>query len=411
MSAEALNSSTSDAPSAPAKIVRAAPVPPVAAPAIVAARAPLRVVCIYPAFDPAINELAMVWGSLAASGQVLCRALAGSSDRLKNSEAGNLAYDAPNLSVRRVAGQLSEVQVADELIAWAAALKPDVIVCGNDNNLAVGQRIRQAAGTGKVVLHCEYWFDKLWLPRREFLGFEPLRGLGATWRRFRLSRQFDAVMVSNAGESDALVAAGHSDARCNYLPWPHPRSVNQVLPRDQRDLNRVVFIGSITQWKGARRLGVYFDALLRAVPTVTVDVIGPPLDDEARGALALLAKWGERARITPHVARDEALRRIGSALCVFAPGDRFGWGMVGDAFGTGTPAVGAVRQYELVDQKTALLCPHPASFVAAIQSLQADPVLWNRLAEAGLGCTETIHSVAAVQARLFDILDRLAQPA
>ncbi|MFA7504544.1 MAG: glycosyltransferase family 4 protein [Burkholderiaceae bacterium] len=375
-------------------------------------RRPLRVAAVYPAFDPVANELAQVWAALARDGQVECRLIAGAKDNLKG-HAAELQASLPGLEIRRIDGSLHSRRHApelidDELIRWAAELRPDVVVSSCDFLADYGRRIRDMH-LAPHLLHVEQWFSPLALARREYLGIRPLRSLALRLKHRRFDAIVDHYMIANPAERAAMRAAT-DPSRYDYVAWPHPplAGVGEPPPLAGRDTDRLVYIGSMSHWKGAANLGRYIDAFLAAVPDARVTLVGPPGDKVARRALARVARWGDRCTHIPSLPRSQALRLIGESLAVFCPSDAMGWGLVGDAFNMGTPVIGVGDFYELRDGVNGLVATEPAALARCFERLRGDPALWSRLAEAGRRCVLEEHSPQAVEQSLLQALRRAA---
>jgi glycosyltransferase involved in cell wall biosynthesis len=359
-----------------------------------AAARPLKVVGIFPAFDPEINELAMVWRDLAARGLVTCRMIGAATDVLKGSNAASLTAEFPNLSIRRFVGDSGDDTASADLIEWAAALQPDVIVCEIESTVVVGRRVQRLA-PAPILLHVEHWFESRALPRRYHLGIPMLRDpVQALWRGW-FGRQADAVMIANPLERPAIEAGGE---RYAYAPWPHPPAAGaEPAPRAGRDLDRVIYIGSMSRWKAVETLVANVERLLETVPEATATIVGPPTDATAREALARLDRWGpERLVRLPRLPREAALEAIRGALCVIAPSGSMGWGQVGDAWNAGTPVIGVARFYDLEPERNALVAGDPDAFVARYRQLRADAALWDRLSAEGLRTVREGHSIRVV---------------
>jgi glycosyltransferase involved in cell wall biosynthesis len=356
---------------------------------------PLKVVCVYPTFDPDLNELAIAWNALAQAGLIECRVIAGARDALKGRSSASLTDDRPNLSIRRPADGLGTHGDNAALIRWAAEFRPDVICTSVEVDPGIALRIRRLSGA-PIAFNTEHWFVTTGMRRRHYLGIPALRGVGMAVRRWRFERHADGILVMNPRESARLAA----DPRGLYhhVPWPHPNaSDTPPLGRAGRHLGQVAYVGSLSRWKGAERLAAYLDHLLRAEPEACAVVVGPATDDCARQALARLAQWGpHRCRHVPHLPRAQALATLGNALCVLAPSDGMGWGLIGDAWNTGTPIIAASDYYDLDMGRNALPAADADRFLAAYRRLRDDAALWTALADAGRDCVRERHSVEVV---------------
>ncbi len=369
---------------------------------------PLRVLCLYPAFDPAIHELAIVWKLLTDAGRVRCEVIAGSSDRLKGFDTDRMSVEYPNLVVRRVPGDLTAKSLTRDVTAAIAAFAPDLIVGALDNDLAPALRAR-ALSAAPIVFHTEHWLEPRALRRRDYLFVPALRTPMAWLRRWRFGRHLAHVMVADAAEA-GRIAALQAPERYSYLPWPHPvpAEAGPIRPFADRRRDTVVYIGSLARWKRASALAEYLVGLLRGDPATRVVVVGPALDDEARASHeAIRHAGGERAEFVKHLPRARALELIAGALCVFTPSDLRGWGLVGDAWNMGTPVVAAAEHYALRDGVTGLVASDPTALVAHVRALRSDQALWSRLVEAGLAHVRGEHAPQAVAERLLEILERV----
>jgi len=373
---------------------------------------PLRVAAVYPAFDPVANELAQVWAALARDGHVQCRVVAGARDNLKG-HAAELQASLPGLEVRRIEGSLHSRNhgpelIGDDLLRWAADLAPDVIVSSCDFLADFGRRIR-GMHAAPHLLHVEQWFAPQALARREYLGIKALRPLVNRLKHRRFDALVDHYMIANPAERRAMREAA-DPSRYSYVAWPHPPLADAGEPRPlaERQADRLVYIGSMSHWKGAANLGRYIDAFLAASPDARVTLVGPPGDKVAERALARLARWGARCEHITSLPRPGALRLIGESLAVFCPSDAMGWGLVGDAFNMGTPVIGVGEFYELRDGSTGLVAPTPADLARCFDALRTDASLWHRLAEAGRRCVLEEHSPQAVERGMLHALRRAA---
>lgn len=310
----------------------------------------LKVLCLYPAFDPAINEMAIAWKALADAGDVSCRVICGSRDELKGLDNATLSVDDGLLSIRRVPGSLHQHAGSAAMVEWAVQFKPDVIFCANQDNVRLGNLLRRHCGA-PVVVHTEYWFEDKWRRRREFLGLTALRPLAGRLLRWQV-RAVDKVLISNPAELDRIQADPRG--RLAYLPWPHPPgSGATVLPRERRDCNEV----SSARFRSGRawpRWNVIFAELLHADPAIKVHVVGPP-DRPAVGRRAGPAGRPGRCALPAHgrpAARAGAADHRPGAVRVYL-GHAVGWGGIGNAFGRGTPVIGILEQYEMRHGQTA----------------------------------------------------------
>jgi glycosyltransferase involved in cell wall biosynthesis len=367
----------------------------------------LRVAAIYPAFAPQVNEMAIAWQRLTDAGLVACRVVAGGEDRLKASRSALGVEQLPNLEILRVPGLLAPGRLTDDAVAWAAQFKPEVVFCALPLNVANARRVARRAGA-PILLHAETWLDETLMPRRRYLGLRPLRPLVGRALRHWYRRQVEAVAFSDPREIDAL----RSCPGYRYLAWPHPRwSAAPSVDRSARALDTVLYVGSLYRWKGAARLAEYGARLLAEDPQAKLEVVGPALDRTARRALERLAPWraGGRFRHIERLPRAEAMAHISRSLAVLFPHPRGGWGLIGDAWGCGTPVIAVDSHYDIKDGVNALVAPSAGQFVAAVQRLRRDAALWQALAREGSRTAELKHGVELTAGHLLEFLRARAQ--
>jgi glycosyltransferase involved in cell wall biosynthesis len=368
----------------------------------------LKVAAIYPAFAPDINEMAVTWQRLTDAGLVECRVVAGGDDKLKAARSAQGVQRLPNLEILRVPGLLAPGQLDDAAVQWAAEFKPDAVFCALHLNLGHARRIARRCGA-PILLHVETWLDSTLMRRRQYLGIEALRPIVARALRPWYRRQARAVAFSNPREIDALQAV----PGMHYLPWPHPRwSASPAHKREARALDTVVHVGALNRWKGARRLGEYCERLLRDDPESRLVIVGPVGDEAARRALAGLQGWsaGGRFRHVERLPRTEAMELLGQCLAVLSPQHRGGWGLIGDAWGRGTPVIGVDSHYDLCEGSNALVASSAAEFVSAVRRLRGDAHLWQALSCAGQRTAESKHGVDLVAGRLLEFLRARTEP-
>jgi glycosyltransferase involved in cell wall biosynthesis len=362
----------------------------------------MKVVAIYPAFAPEMNEQAMTWQRLTDAGLVECRVVAGGDDILKASRSALGIQRLPNLEILRVPGLLAPGQLDDAAVEWAAEFKPHLIFCALYLNIRHARRIARRCGA-PILLHTDYWLDSTYLHRRLYLGIRALRPIVARALRVWYRRQVKAVAFSDPREIDDLQAT----TGMYYLAWPHPRwSASPIQKREARSLDTVVHVGALYRWKGAKRLGEYCERLLRDDPESKLLIVGPVGDKVARRAIDRLQSWlaNGRFRHIERLPRSEAIEHIGRSLAVISPHHRGGWGLIGDAWRCGTPVISVDSHYDIREGSNALVASSAADFVSAVRQLRRDAHLWQALSSEGQHTVESKHDLDVVAGQLLEFL-------
>ena len=362
----------------------------------------MKVVAIYPAFAPEINEMAMAWQRLTDAKLIECRVITGKDDRLKAAASAQGIERLPNLEILRRPGLVAGGQLDDAAVGWAAEFKPDLIFSALQKNIRHARRIAERS-PAPILVHAEAWLNSTVMQRRLYLGIEPLRPLVAGAMRAWHRRHVDAVAFSNPTE----IAALRDKADMHYLPWPHPRPLATPLRgRGARSLDTVVHVGFLCRWKGARRLGEYCEQLLRDDAQTRLVIVGPIGDRTARQAIDRLRGWRADGRFChiERLPRAQAMELIARSLAVISPHPFGGWGLIGDSWAHGTPVIAVASHYDIEEGRNALVAPSPAGFVSAVRELRGGARLWQALSAQGQRTAEAQHGVDVVAGRLLELL-------
>ena len=368
----------------------------------------IRVLALYPGFQPDANEMAMVWQQACALGGLRVLALAPALDLFKGAQAAQRSLDAGALSIRWLEDQQHPLHVTEDILAQARQFAPDIVFVATRGNLPAGHVLARTLNAALLV-HTEFFFtDDMLVNRREYLGVPALIPLAAARARRALRNGTRRVYVSDPAERSRL----SGDDRLQYLPWPHPAppAGSEAIAQESRDADRFVYIGSLSRMKGARRLGEYLCLAAQTMPDLKMLLIGPPMDPEGRAVLAMLQqRLGARLDYRAHVPREEAMALIAHTFMVFSPGDFMGWGQIGDAWWRATPVVACRSHYDLVNDANCLVVRCAEEFAQTLARLRTDVALRTRLARGGL---ETVahHAVPAVAAALHTSLRSLSGP-
>jgi glycosyltransferase involved in cell wall biosynthesis len=352
----------------------------------------IRVLLIIPSFDPMINEMAMVWEQLTGTGDVTCTVICRSRDVLKGRQATALHERRLNLEIHRV----PRLVMTPALAEIARHARPNVVFCGVHNNMRLARSLAAITHV-PIVLHDEYFLDDaVFLNRRYHGGIPPLRTLVSGVVRRRLHAVSALVFSSNP--TDFVSSSAARFPRLRYLPWPHPSKIAPAA-RSARESHRSVFIGSLSRYKGAETLFDAIAALQDAQPDFRWELVGPAVDEQAKQGLSrLLGTFPQSVHHRETCTREEALQLLRTPLFVLSPGERWGWGLIGDAWTVGTPIVAHAEHYDLRSGVNCLTFGSSGEFVGKVRLLQEQPELWERLSAGGVASAEehTILHVAAV---------------
>jgi glycosyltransferase involved in cell wall biosynthesis len=140
-----------------------------------------------------------------------------------------------------------------------------------------------------------------------------------------------------------------------------------------------------------------------------LSLVGPPTDKAGMEAIEVLrAAGGNRVDIRNNCPRTEALDLIGRSQFVLSPANRLGWGLLGDAWSSGTPVIAVGSHYDIKAGENCLIAEDSATFVDQVIRLQQDERLRKALVAAGSD-TAARHSIENVSAALLQGLELAAQ--
>jgi glycosyltransferase involved in cell wall biosynthesis len=362
----------------------------------------IKVFAIYPAFDCSINEMAVVWAKLCESNDSTCTVVTNIKDTLKANVSVSSRETLKNLEIHRFVSPLSSEKVLKQIIAIASNLRPDVIFCAVDQNLPIARAV-QRVFPAPICLHTEYFLDNSYgLRRRSYLGVKWFRPIVHYWYRLNILSQCESVLCSNPEEFFNLNKDNFTN-KLWYLPWP---IINTNLngTYEDRKLNQIVYIGSLSKAKGVTNLVNYLLALLYEFPEFEIIIVGPKIDRTASIAITNLQQEGkDRVKLFNRCSKEEALDLISSSFCVISPGKRLGWGIIGDAWVTSTPIITVGLHYDLVDGKNCILAKDIRTFLFLFNKLLNDKQLWTKLSEGGKASAE-LHHIDVVASSLLDCL-------
>ena len=340
----------------------------------------IRVLAIYPGFDPAINEAAMAWEQLAASGEIEFLAFAPTYDQLKNNEAQASMLKKSHFAIHRIPGGYP-LKLDQQAFAAAIEFNPDVVVAGTQGNLDLARKVASRV-QAKLVLHQEYFYtDHCLINRKKYLGIRALLPFVANQVRAKILSRVDRVWLSDPVEVRKYAA---QSPKLRYVPWPHP-DPGEIIPAAGRDFSKMVYIGSLSRAKGADVLADYARKLLSVFPGKRVEIVGPATDHTGRIALRNIADdAGERFVYHPNLPRADAMQLLSRAPFVFIPGAGLSWGLIGDAWRRRTLVLAQAAHYDLVGDQNCILVHSADEFVEVVRTLEADPAFGAQILESAI---------------------------
>lgn len=367
----------------------------------------IRVLAIYPGFDPAINEMAMAWEKCVSSGDLEFLAFAPTYDQLKNTATQNSNLKRGRFSINWIKGSFP-LRLDKSAIDAAIEFNPDIVVSGTAPNLKAARKIATRVNA-KLVLHQEFFqTDDLFVNRRKYLGLRFMLPSVARYLRSNILQQVDRVWIS-----DPVEAKNNEDksGKLRYLPWPHPDPEPEgVTAAADRDLNKIVYIGSISKAKSADVLAEYLCELLQRFPEKNLELVGPVIDATGKAALQKISDCaGERLAYRPSASRSESMKMLSGAPFVFIPGTSLSWGLIGDAWRRGTLVLVQAEHYDLVKDENCMVVRTADEFIETVKKLEGNPAFSTRILEAAEK-TGRAHSPEAVSKVLGKLIAEVMRP-
>lgn len=353
----------------------------------------IRVLAIYPGFDPAINEMAMAWEKCASAGDVEFLAFAPTYDQLKNTASRSSNLKRGRFSINWIEGSFP-LRLDKSVFDAAIEFNPDIVVAGTARNLKAARKIATRVNA-KLVLHQEFFqTDDLFVNRRKYLGLRFMLPSVARYLRSNILKQVDRVWVSDPVE--AKNSKGKS-SKLRYLPWPHPDPEPEgIIAAADRDRNKTVYIGSISLAKSADVLAEYLCELLRQFPEKNLELVGPIIDATGKAALDRISDCaGKRLAYRPGASRNESMKMLSGVPFVFVPGTSLSWGLIGDAWRRGTLVIVQAEHYDLVKDENCIVVRTAAEFIEVVKKLEGNPQFGARILESAAK-TGWAHSPATV---------------
>lgn len=364
----------------------------------------VKILAIYPGFNPDINEMAVAWKDFSSGSGFDFMAFAPEFDSLKNSKAKQREFIDDRFAIKWFQGGYP-LTGNSVMYSIAKGFNPDIVVAGTTGHLDVAENISKMVGA-KLVLHTEYFYtDRHLVSRRKYMGLGILLPHVAAHVRNKILKKIDQVWVADPREISFYNGLG---TKVRSLPWPHP-DPHFSTPLGMKDFSQIVYIGSLSRAKKSDVLARYYCEYLKVFPKKNILVIGPATDKTGRDALKFIQSYaGNRLTYKPHVSREEAMSILSSAPFVFVPGDSMSWGLIGDSWRRGTPVISQAEHYDLVDGFNCMKVDSAEQFADVAGAIEHELPVWERIVRGGVE-TGLKHSPSAVARRIVELVSELTE--
>lgn len=372
----------------------------------------MKVLAIYPALNPKVNDIAHALAYLARQGFSV-RVITAKSNKSKSSVDSVECEDFDGVRIHRPYDSFFP-----EMILWPrnktpqieSVLRefiPDVILCSQEFSVNLGLIIKKILGDKpKMVVISEFAGE---LADRGYQGLVanlifPLAGM-PRGRRFWgwLKRQTDAVITCYPFDQHRLGDLGSDGKPVYYAPW-----CNELPPdiqsADERDKELAVYIGTFSQWKNTDEFEKLVPEIINRTSTKKFIFVGK---GRTRVLETLRRKYGQSIGHIPGLPRKEALEILSKAYYGITPVKRGGWGFYGDCWGLKTPVVSLYNDYDLHHLGDAIVGYSVDGVIEGINQLQNNPILYKAIQAKGVQRYLQNHTSAAVGTIYKQVIDGL----
>ncbi len=361
----------------------------------------MNILAIYPALDPAVNDIYNVLIHLTSKGHNI-RVVTAISNKSKSSNNRNELEVLKGIQIFR-----PYEHYFPDMILWPekrmavlqkylSDFKPDVILCSQEFTIRLGLVIKKwLADSPLITIVSEFAGN---LADRGYSGLianltYPLVGMprGKNFWPW-LQENSSAVITCYPPDVARLDELGKPDKPVYYSPWCNqlPEGINLSGGKEQ---GLAVYIGAFSKWKNTDEFLSLVPRILEDTPTQQVLFIG-------KGKINILQKlkkrYGKAVEHIPGLQRKEALVLLSTAFFGVTPVKKGGWGFYGDCWAVRTPVASLYNDYGLNHKHDAIVGNSIEGLIEGINKLYDDPALYTTLQECGYNRYSKYHTALAV---------------
>jgi glycosyltransferase involved in cell wall biosynthesis len=370
----------------------------------------MRILAFYPYLNPVVNDIAHAMIFLAQKGHQV-HVIAARANRAKSTQ-DEIEYEmSQGVHIYRPFAHFFPEMIVyptpglRELRDRIAAFRPDILLCSQQYTIRAGLVLKRMLSLDvPIVVACEFAKELADNGYQGILGnlIYPMVGLPRGKRFWPwLCRQANAIITSYPGDVGHLDELSAFGTPVRFVPWCNELPPEfQPAPERERDLT--MFVGRFSPWKNTDALLEMVSLILGETATRRVVLVGR---GRTQVVDTLKRQFGSAVEHIPGLPRGEALSRLSAAYYGITPVKRGGWGFIGDCWAVRTPLVTLFNDYELQHRKDSILGGDLTGLVEGIQSLYAEPHLYQSLQEGGYRRYVRDHSASAVGSRYEMVLE------
>ena len=367
----------------------------------------MRVLAIFPGMDKRFNDNAYALIQLRRMGIELVIITSRNSD-LKYSQLSPEYEDMDGIPIHRVYRNYSEqtswpLKKYDLVRDISARLNPDLILCSQQLNMPIANRLKAEFGV-PIVLLVEFAHDpKLLLGRRRlYLSFDPIAPFIAKLYWHWLCVSSKAIITCNPSDKRYLYKLGALGTPVHFVGWCNekPEGARSFPKNKHRD--KGIYAGSLQKksFKNSEELIKTIPGILENTPTKEFVIIGNgSLVEEIK---ELVFQWNGRVRYIKELSRRDVWELITESFFAYTPVKYGGWGFIGDAWSARTPLVVTHNGYEFMNEEDALISD-VNSIDSAITELYNNNGLYVKLQEGGESRYNRFHTAERVAQDIYRV--------
>lgn len=369
----------------------------------------MKILAIYPGFDPDLNDIAQALIYIANQGHEI-RVVTAQKMPSKSKISEQTTEMKSGIIIHRPFSSFNPDMIflkslkKGKLRQILQGYEPDVLLCSQVITINFGLYLKRILNlNAPIVVVSEFAGD---LADRGYGGIAanvlfPLFGMprGKNFWPW-LCNQSDAIIACYPGDIKRLDELSQYGAPTYHVPWCNQLPDGFDVPvSKKRDL--AVYVGTFSKWKNTDYFETMIPEILDNTPTNTIKLVG---SGKVEVVKRLKRKFGHHIEHLNGLPRKEALQLLSSAFYGITPIKRGGWGFIGDCWAVKTPLVCVHNDYLLNNQTDAIVGNDTKGLISGINDLYDNPQLYKKIQENGFERYFYNHSAAAVGKKYEQIL-------
>ena len=369
----------------------------------------MKILAIYPGFDPDVNDIAQALIHISNQGHEV-RVITAQKTPSKSRISKQMIEKSSGITIYRPFSSFNpdmlflKVLKKEEIKEILQGYEPDILLCSQVFTISLGLYLKRILKINvPIVVVSEFSGD---LADKGYGGIVanvlfPLIGMprGKNFWPW-LCKQSDAIIACYPGDIERLDELCQYGVSTYHVPWCNQLPDGfEALPKKEKDL--AVYIGTFSKWKNTDYFEIMIPAILDNTPTNTIQFVGSGKVEVIKN---LKNKFGNRIEHLNGLPRKEALQLLSNAFYGITPIKRGGWGFIGDCWAVKTPLVCVHNDYRLNNRIDAIVGNNIQGLISGINALYENPQLYQDIQENGFNRYFHNHSAEAVGKKYEQVL-------